>query len=84
MPVCYVQLFTDAARGSGNTGVGYGAIILGLDGKVCGTMEFMDPTLHTPLAAEVNAIIHGIRLLQRMDVSTVTIFSDSLVAITMI
>lgn len=41
-------------------------------------------TYHTPLAAEVNAIIHGIRLLQRMNISNACVFSYSLVAVKMI
>lgn len=79
-----VKLYTDAAVKADNDGVGYKAVVLDADGNIGGAMEIMDPTLHTPLAAEVNAIIHCIRLLQRMNISTAHVFSDSINVVKMI
>lgn len=65
-------------------GVGYGAAITGPNEKLIGAMEYFDPILHSPLAAEVNPLIHGLRLLQRMNISCAIVCSDSTNAVKMI
>lgn len=79
-----VQLHTDAAVDPRGGRAGYGTVITRTEGIICGALEFMDPTPLSPLAAEVNAIIHGIRLLQHMNISSVYVLSDFLSAIKMI
>lgn len=70
------KLFTDAAVGEQMAGAGYGVFIADAGDNVQGVMEFFDCTPSTPLVAEVNAIIHGIRLLQRMNISIAYVYSD--------
>lgn len=79
-----VRLYTDAAVDTRAGGVGYGAVLVGVDSNLCGALEVMEPTIHTPFAVEVNAIIHGIRLLHRMNISHASVLSDSLTTIKMI
>lgn len=47
-------------------------------------MEMVDPIYHSPLAAECQAIMHGIRLLQQMQIKDACVYSDSVNAIKMI
>lgn len=78
------KLFTDAAVNMHSMGVGYGMVVLGPNGQMITTMEMSDRTLFTPLAVEVQAILHGIHLLQRLKYKTVQIFSDPSITISMI
>lgn len=47
-------------------------------------MKFFDSTRHTPIAAEVNVLMQSLRLLQRMQITRASVFSDSTIAIKMI
>lgn len=79
-----IQLLTDTAVRPTSTRAGYGAIIQDADGIMCGAMAFVDPTSHNPLAAEIHALIHGLRLLQRMHITSACVFSDFDTAIKLI
>lgn len=79
-----LRLYTDATVGSHVAGSGYGAFIIDAAGNKRGTMEFFDQASHTPLAAEIQAIIHSMRLLQRLNITTACVCSDSVNAIKMI
>lgn len=50
-------------------------VILNGENQICGAMEYFDETRHSPLAAEVNALIHGMRLLQRMQFTRATLIN---------
>lgn len=77
-------LHTDGAVNPQLRGVGYGAVVTEPDDKLIGALEFFDPVSHSPLAAEVNAMIQGLRLLQRMNISCASICLDSINVVKMI
>lgn len=58
--------------------------MVGSDGHLQGAMEMIDDVTLSPLAVEVKAILHGLRLLQHLQISQAQIFSDSLCTINMI
>lgn len=79
-----VMLFTVAAVNPSVQGSGCGGLVLDDKGNIKGALEVFVPALHLPLAAECQAILHGLRLLQRLQISHAHVFSDSLMAIRMI
>lgn len=80
----FFNLYTDASVRAPLVGSGYGAVLYDTQGQIHAAMEFWDPVTHTPLATEVQAIIHGISLLQRLQISSAMVHLDSIYAIKMI
>lgn len=79
-----VKVYSDAEVSSSCDGTGYGVVIVDNDNKLCEAMEMVDNAALNPLAAEVQAILHALRLLQQMDIREAQVFSDSYNTINMI
>lgn len=58
------KLFTDASINPQFPGAGYGMVVLGHNGNMIAAMEMFDNLCFTPLAAEIQEIVHDLRLLQ--------------------
>lgn len=78
------KFYTNDAVHSQNKGTGYGAVINSPDGHLKSAVKMIDTVTLLSLAAEVQAIIHGIRLLQRLQIKEASVFSNSFCAISMI
>lgn len=77
-------MFSDAAINTNSDGVGLGVVVCRPDDMLAGAMEMIDQSSLSPFAAEVQALLQGIRLLKRMQCCDAQIFSDSANAINMI
>lgn len=76
--------YTDAVVHNNRNEASYGVLILDQNHKIFGAMAMADNTPLLPLAGEVQAIIQGLRLLQRLHIANVALFSNSLSAVQMI